>query len=152
MDKKICFFAQTRHKRLVIRDLCSTPSPSVLCHSLADGHSLGAALATLLGLEVAANTTFSNPTVYTYASPRTGDPLFASTFNSVINNKFRASNRLDIVTKVPLIPSYLQMYERFIMNPTDVKLNIPCEHDLTTYLHLLSVAAGVTFLPLGPGC
>ena len=116
------------------------------------GHSLGAALATLLGLDVAANTTFNNPTVYTYASPRTGDPLFASTFNSVIKNKFRVSNRLDIVTKVPLIPAYAHVDERFSMNPTGVKLTIPCEHDLLTYLHLLSVAAGVAVIPLGPGC
>jgi len=35
----------------------------------------GSALATLLAPDVAANTIFKNPTIYTYASPRTGDAL-----------------------------------------------------------------------------
>src|SRR6516164_1947573 len=39
------------------------------------GHSLGAALAKLLALDIAVNTNFT-PTVYTYASPRVGDPQF----------------------------------------------------------------------------
>jgi pimeloyl-ACP methyl ester carboxylesterase len=39
------------------------------------GHSLGGALATLLAFDVAANPIFKNPTIYTYASPRTEDAL-----------------------------------------------------------------------------
>ena len=50
------------------------------------GHSLGGALATLLALDVAANTAFSNPAVYTYGSPRTGDSLFAGTYDQVVKN------------------------------------------------------------------
>ena len=65
------------------------------------GHSLGAALATLLALDVAANSSFRNPTVYTYASPRTGDPAFASTYNQVVPDTFRIANRVDLVPKLP---------------------------------------------------
>ena len=61
---------------------------------------------TLLALDVAANTTFKNPTVYSYASPRTGDPAFASTYNQVVKNSFRIANRLDLVPKLPLPPDY----------------------------------------------
>jgi predicted lipase len=68
------------------------------------GHSLGGALATLLALDVAANTIFKNPTIYTYASPRTGDALFARTYNQVLPNTYRIANRVDMVPKLPLPP------------------------------------------------
>ncbi len=136
----------------VVDALASLPFSLPVASMTISGHSLGAAIATLLALDVAANTTFSNPTVYTYASPRTGDPLFAKTFNKTVKNSFRISNRLDIVTKVPLIPAYEHVNERFSMNPTNVKLDIPCEHHLTTYLHLLSNSVGVAVLPLDSNC
>jgi predicted lipase len=53
------------------------------------GQSLGGALATLLAFDVAANTIFKNPTIYTYASPRTGDALLARTYNQVLPNTYR---------------------------------------------------------------
>jgi predicted lipase len=70
------------------------------------GHSLGGALATLLALDIAANTNFKTPTIYTYASPRTGDALFAHTYNQVVPNTCRIANRVDIVPKLPLPPLY----------------------------------------------
>ncbi len=65
------------------------------------GHSLGGALATLLALDVAANTAFTDPAVYTYGSPRTGDSLFAGTFDQVVTNSWRVANRVDIVPALP---------------------------------------------------
>jgi Lipase (class 3) len=47
------------------------------------GHSLGGALATLLTMDVALNTEYRTPTVYTYASPRVGDHYFAGSFNKL---------------------------------------------------------------------
>src|SRR5262249_54870035 len=70
-------------------------SPLTIC-----GHSLGGALATLLALDVAATTPLTAPTVYTYASPRTGDALFVSTYNQVVPQTFRLANRLDLVPKL----------------------------------------------------
>jgi hypothetical protein len=125
------------------------------------GHSLGGALATLLALDVAANTTFTNPTVYTYASPRTGDPLFASTYDQVVKNSFRIANRIDLVPKLPLPPFYGHVTQLFDLNPIRLiplppklllKPTIPCAHFLNTYLHLMSVVGGGALIPLDPEC
>lgn len=126
------------------------------------GHSLGGALATLLALDVAANgaAPFNSPTVYTYASPKTGDPLFAATYNHVVPNTFRIANRLDLVPKLPLPPLYDHVSGLFELNPIKlgvppkvlVKFEIPCEHFINSYLHLLSQMAGGTVLPLDPQC
>ncbi|HLH39586.1 MAG TPA: lipase family protein [Bryobacteraceae bacterium] len=118
------------------------------------GHSLGGALATLLALDVAANTPLASElTVYTYASPRVGDPSFADTYDQLVPNTLRIANRLDIVPKLPLPPLYKHVNNVFDLNPgLKVKLDIPCQHHLTTYLHLLSLLTGGTVLPLDPGC
>jgi Lipase (class 3) len=124
------------------------------------GHSLGGALATLLALDVAANTPFQHPVVYTYASPRTGDPLFVSTYDQVVPQTFRIANRLDLVPKLPLPPLYGHVLGLYELNPIKlgipptflVKFDIPCEHFLSSYLHLLSQRAGGAVLPLEAGC
>jgi len=124
------------------------------------GHSLGAALATLLALDVAVNTPYKNPVVYTYASPRTGGPLFASTYNQAVPNTFRIAGRLDLVPKLPLPPLYEHVNTLYELN--SVQLGIPpkilikpelaCLHVLASYLFLLSRLAGGTILPLQPAC
>jgi hypothetical protein len=123
------------------------------------GHSLGGALATMLALDVAANTNFKNPIVYTYASPRTGGPLFVSTYNQVVPNTFRVANRVDLVPKLPVPPLYdhvLEPYEIIsvkLIPPTFlVKFELACEHHMTSYLHLLSLLAGATMQPLDACC
>lgn len=117
------------------------------------GHSLGGALVTLLALDVAANTSFKNPTVYTYASPRVGDPSFADTYDQVVSNTFRVANRMDLVPKLPLPPLYEHVNALYEVLPNGkVKLDLACEHHLTTYLYLLSSTAGGAVLPLDAGC
>jgi hypothetical protein len=133
------------------------PSLLTIC-----GHSLGGALATLLALDVAANTAapFDSPAVYTYASPKTGDPQFATTYNHVVPDTNRIANRLDLVPKLPLPPLYEHVLGLFDLNPVlsvlplkfRVKLDIPCQHFLNSYLFLLSVVAGGTQIPLDQGC
>jgi len=116
------------------------------------GHSLGGALATLVALDVAATTTFKNPTAYTYASPRTGDPTFASAYNKAVPNTFRIANRSDLVPKLPLPPMYEHVLGLNDLNPIStgnppsllVNYSIPCEHILTTYLYLLGTLTGVS--------
>jgi hypothetical protein len=124
------------------------------------GHSLGGALATLLALDVAANSPFKNPTVYTYASPRTGGPQFAATYNQVVPNTTRIAGRLDLVPKLPLPPFYEHVLGLNELN--SIKLGFPpkilikpelaCLHILTSYLYLLSLQAGGTVLPLNATC
>ena len=117
------------------------------------GHSLGAALATLLALDVGANTKFANPTAYTYASPRIGDPSFVDTYNQLVSNTYRFANRLDLVPKLPTPPLYEHVLGLYELNPMlKVKWDIPCEHHLTTYLYLLSLLSGGTLLPLDGAC
>lgn len=117
------------------------------------GHSLGGALATLLALDVAANADFPHPTVYTYASPRTGDPSFADTYNQVVPNTCRVANRFDLVPKLPFPPLYQHVLGLFDLNPMlKVKPDLICEHHTTTYLYLLSLLGGGAVLPLDQGC
>ncbi len=87
------------------------------------GVSLVGSLATLLALDVAANTIFKNPAIYTYASPRTGDALFARTYNQVLPNTYRIANRVDIVPKLPLPPLYEHVAGLYELN--SVKLISP---------------------------
>ncbi len=125
------------------------------------GHSLGGALATLLALDVAANTAFTDPAVYTYGSPRTGDSLFASTYDQVVKNSSRIANRLDIVTALPPPVDYEHVLNPYWLNPVRlvplppkalVKYTVSCEHSIVTYLYLLSLQSGGPVLPLEPAC
>ena len=144
----------------VVSALATLAYPQPVSSVTICGHSLGGALVTLLALDVAANTTFKDPTVYTYASPRTGDSSFASTYDQVVKTSFRIANRLDLVPKLPLPPLYEHVLEIHDLNPIQflpvpkvlVKTTLACEHSLDTYLHLLSLLAGGPVLPLEPTC
>jgi len=130
------------------------------------GHSLGGALATLLALDVAANYSgtagpaFKQPAVYTYASPKTGGPVFATMYNHVVPNTTRIANRMDLVPKLPLPPLYEHVDALVDLNPIVmgvppkllVKFELACEHILTSYLYMLSLRAGGAVLPLKAGC
>jgi hypothetical protein len=125
------------------------------------GHSLGGALATLLALDLAANTVFSHPSVYTYGSPRTGNSLFASTFNQVVTQSYRVENRLDIVPKLPPTPMYEHVLEPSELTPVRllplppkilVSSTLSCEHAIQTYLYLLSLQSGGPVIALETGC
>ena len=134
----------------------SAATPVTIC-----GHSLGGALVTLLALDVAANTPFKNPTVYSYASPRTGDSTFAAIYNHMVPNTFRIANRVDIVPKLPLPPLYEHVNQPFEVNPVQllplppkilIRPDLACEHILTSYLYLLSLGAGGPVIPLDAKC
>ncbi len=124
------------------------------------GHSLGGALVTLLALDVAANTRVKDPEVYTYASPRAGDPDFVSTYNQVVPRTCRIANRMDLVPKLPLPPLYEHVANVTELNPVIlglppkilVKPEIACQHILSTYLHLLTQEAAGVVLPLEARC
>jgi pimeloyl-ACP methyl ester carboxylesterase len=145
----------------VVNALAKLAFPHPVASVTICGHSLGGALATLLALDVAANTAFTAPAVYTYASPRTGDSLFASTYDQVVSNSYRIANRLDIVTALPPPIDYQHVLSPYELNPVRltplppkvlVNSTVPCEHSLATYLYLLSVQSGGPVLPLEPAC
>lgn len=65
------------------------------------GHSLGGALAVLAAVDIAANSDFASPIVYTYGSPRAGDPVFAERYDRIVPNSFRVANVHDIIPTLP---------------------------------------------------
>jgi hypothetical protein len=145
----------------VVDALANLPFPQPVSSLTICGHSLGGAIVTLLALDLAANSTFKNPTVYTYASPRAGDPAFVSTYDQVLPNTFRIANRVDLVPKLPFPPFYEHVLGLYDLNPIRffplppkilIRPEIACEHLLDSYLHLLSLAAGGPVLPLDPAC
>jgi predicted lipase len=145
----------------VVSALATLPFPQPVTTVTICGHSLGGALVTLLALDLAANTAFTNPTVYSYASPRTGDPSFASTYNQVVKNSNRIANRLDLVPHLPPQPAYEHVLASYELNPVQLlplppkfllKFDLSCEHALNSYLYLLSIGAGGPVIPLDPTC
>lgn len=109
------------------------------------GHSLGGALATLLTIDVALNTSCHAPTAYTFASPRTGEHLFAAAFNATVASHYRIVNRQDLVPKLPpLLPlpyEHVNTFFELVPPPDKINPTIPCMHHLTTYLWLMSQQA-----------
>ncbi len=145
----------------VVSAFAKLPFPQPVSSVTICGHSLGGALATLLALDMAANTAFTDPAVYTYGSPRTGDSLFASTYDQVVKNSYRVANRLDIVPALPPPIDYEHVLNPYELNPVRlfplppkilVKSTVSCEHSLATYLYLLSLQSGGPVLPLQPAC
>jgi len=120
------------------------------------GHSLGGALATFLTLDVALNTSCRTPSTYTYASPRTGGPIFAATYNAAIAASYRIANRQDLVPALPpILPlPYEHVNTGYPLNPPPNMVNptIACMHHLTTYLWLMSQLVGSNAYPLDGDC
>ncbi|QYR20870.1 lipase family protein [Paenibacillus sp. sptzw28] len=65
------------------------------------GHSLGGALATLAAYDIAVNRPSVRILVYTFGSPRVGDPKFVRSYNSTVPAHFRIQNEFDIVPYLP---------------------------------------------------
>ncbi|MFE7060811.1 lipase family protein [Sutcliffiella sp. NPDC057660] len=65
------------------------------------GHNYGGAIATLAALDIACNSPFTAPVLYTYGSPRVGDPQFAYSFHTLVKNSMRIVNIHDSFTTFP---------------------------------------------------
>lgn len=111
------------------------------------GHSLGGALAVLAALDLAVNTRFKNLFVYTYGSPRVGDPVFASTFNYMVKNSIRIANVHDIIPTLPeqaYLPPFTKkgLYYRHVNTkyPLSFQLNSVAvrNHEIVCYYNDLS--------------
>lgn len=108
------------------------------------GHSLGGGLATVAALDIAFNTTFANPIVYSFASPRVGDPDFAARSNAVIQTHWRVLNTLDVVPLVPpekIFDGTKELHFQHVdeWQPiTFLKGFVAENHSLTNYIQKLS--------------
>ncbi len=101
------------------------------------GHSLGAALATLYVAENVNAGLVNTPLICTFASPRVGDPVFATKFDQLGNTSWRIVNELDVVPNLP----FLGFKHVDTLHPynsgSSVNWSLACWHSLNTYLHLL---------------
>lgn len=91
-----CIYQSTREQ--LIEQLSHLPSSKGL---YVTGHNYGGALATLATLDIAINSQFSRPVVYTYGSARVGDPAFAFRFNRTVRNSVRVLNIHDSFPTFP---------------------------------------------------
>ncbi len=121
------------------------------------GHSLGAALATLLGLAVGMafgqKSGVKDRAVYTFASPRVGNSLFRYTYDAVMPQTYRIHNRPDIVPKLPML-LYRHVGMGLELNPPFLSLEwtLICWHSLDTYLWLMDRASGGNTLAVDRDC
>jgi pimeloyl-ACP methyl ester carboxylesterase len=117
------------------------------------GHSLGAALATLLTLDVGLNGGVGKTASYTYASPRVGDLLFQHTYDSVIPETYRLCNRPDLVPQTPTFPyQHIGNDVELIPPYNSVCANLACWHSIDTYLWLMDLQAGGNTLKVDAQC
>lgn len=76
-------------------------NPNKPCY--VSGHSLGAALATILALDIALAmpTLQSQLQVYVYATPRVGNPNFSRSYAQILPNSYRITNLADPIPTMP---------------------------------------------------
>ena len=78
-------------------------APSAAMSIEVTGHSLGSALATLYVAENANAGLVTTPLICTFASPRVGDPTFATEFDRLGITSWRIVNEPDLVPKLPFL-------------------------------------------------
>jgi triacylglycerol lipase len=108
------------------------------------GHSLGAALATLAAPDIAPKLGSQDTTVYTFASPRVGDRVFANGYNRLFKKKsFRIANTCDMVVALPFpVPflGFLGGYFTHVETPVDFTAQeeaVEKNHDMEIYMRAL---------------
>lgn len=113
--------------------------PTIPCYIT--GHSLGSAIATVAALEIALNVPQIREQIqlYTYASPRVGNSVFAKAHTALIRNSYRIVNQSDFVPVIPPVTinnrqfknEYIHVGQKwaFLTQYNDVLLN----HVVDTY-------------------
>lgn len=108
------------------------------------GHGLGGALATLLIADVALNTPCKNPAVYTFASPRIGDWLFAHGYNAAVSESYRIVNSRDLLPHLPPLQPFPYEHVATLYELTPpfgtIKETQASMHHLTTYMWLMRLS------------
>ncbi len=105
------------------------------------GHSLGAALATYLTLDLARGDLGPRASACLLASPHTGDQAFVTLFNQTIADYRLFNYILDLVPRVPLGLGYMPLPRRTLLRPgtaeAHIRVNIPCNHHVICYCAML---------------
>lgn len=93
------------------------------------GHSLGAAMATIMAYRFANYDMVPTPSgLFTYGSPRVGDRTFINYFNTLPFEHHRWVNDGDVVTKIPFAPLF---YHCGTMHHIDSKGNVVLNYERT---------------------
>ena len=107
------------------------------------GHSLGSALATYF-TESLARRLGASATACLFASPRTGDPAWATIFDQKVSEYRLFNYILDIVPHVPSGVLYGALPKATVVQPrgaqAGIRLDLGCNHHLLSYCALLDYA------------
>lgn len=105
------------------------------------GHSLGAALATYLTLDLARGGLDARVSACLFASPRPGDQAFATLFDQSVMDYRLFNYILDIVPRVPPGLGYAPLPRRTVIQPATaeaaIRFNIGCNHHVICYCAML---------------
>ncbi len=105
------------------------------------GHSLGAALATYLTLDLARAGLAGRMTACLFASPHTGDQAFVDLFDSTVAEYRLFNYLLDVVPRVPLALGYEPLPRRTVIQPATaeakIRFDIGCNHHVVCYCAML---------------
>jgi triacylglycerol lipase len=105
------------------------------------GHSLGAALATYLAVDLARGPLGKCVSACLFASPRTGNQDFVELFDRAVSDYRLFNYVLDIVPRVPLGLGYLPLPRRTVIQPTTaeatIRVSIDCNHHVICYCAML---------------
>ena len=112
------------------------------CQILLTGHSLGGAIATLVGtylLDIGIKKECID--VYTFGSPPVGSKIYAEKYNSKIN-LFRVINKNDVVPKINKISSLEHLGKEIILASNDNEI-----HSCDDYIdNLIDIGCDLKFL------
>lgn len=126
------------------------------------GHSLGGALATLAAIDIATNSSFQAPIVYTFGAPRVGDPTFVKSYNYTVPVHWRIQNKFDIVPHLPTLvyhspltdETYFYLHVKGEVQRSFRYGSVVSNHILSSYFRDLSsdmpqIATAICASPLG---
>jgi hypothetical protein len=105
------------------------------------GHSLGAALATYLTLDLARGGLGPRVSACLFASPHTGNQGFVTLFDQTIADYRLFNYVLDLVPRVPLGLGYMPLPRRTVLQPAtaeaNIRVSIACNHHVICYCAML---------------
>jgi triacylglycerol lipase len=114
------------------------------------GHSLGAALATYLTLDLVRGDLGARVSACLFASPQTGDQPFVTLFDQSVADYRLFDYILDIVPRVPTGPIYQPLPRRTVIQPAGaeaaVRVDIGCNHHVICYCAMLDYEATMAAL------